>query len=270
MMNKSRLLYFTLLTGLATAGSLAKDALDIRTGADSATVGEGSERPRVVIWEKVEYMVVEREVAPRRVVLERIPGPTAPVERAAATGHMPRPTAAPRRRQDDGQIQALSGQIQELSVSFSLASSASQSISQSAQQVQQSADQASRENSQALSRTQSSASSAVAQASQQANDRVAQASSSMSSQISRNLVSVQSSASSALSVAEASASSSMASAVNVAMSQIQAARAEATAVRVSLTMRDKTYVIVTNVYFRRATQMTLRNRYKPMPFRRRT
>lgn len=233
-MNKSRLLYFALLTGLVAAGSLANDALDRQEGVDSTKTQERSERARAVIRENVEYVIVKREALPQRVVLERIPDLTTPVEGAAALVHIPAPTAAPRKRQDAGQIQALSGQIQQLSVSFSSASSASQSISQSAQQVQQSADQASRDNSQALSRTQSSASSAVAQASQQANDRVAQASSSMSSQISRNLASVQSSANSAVNVAQASASLNMASAVNVAMSQIQAARAEATAVRVSL------------------------------------
>ncbi|KAH8194023.1 hypothetical protein TruAng_011815 [Truncatella angustata] len=190
-----------------------------------------NEMTPAVIWERVEYVIVEAEVVPRRVILERLPEPTTSAKGAAAVLILPRPTAAPEKRQNDGQIQALSGQIAQLSISFSSASSASQSISQSAQQVQQSADQASRENSQALSRTQSSASSAASQASQQANDRIAQASSSMSSQISRNLASVQSSASSAISVAQASASSSMASAVNAAMSQVQAVRAEATAVK---------------------------------------
>ncbi|KAF7537911.1 hypothetical protein G7054_g3305 [Neopestalotiopsis clavispora] len=231
MMKKSRLFYYSLLTGLATTGSLAHDIIDNRSNSDFHGAGDGLRAARTVIWEKIEYVVVEREAAPRRNILERIPEPTPALEGAAVVLRSPEPTAAPQKRQDSGQIQALSGQIQQLSISFSSASSASQSISQSAQQAQQSADQASRENSQALSRTQSSASSAVSQASQQANDRVNQASSSMSSQISRNLASVQSSASSAISVAQASASASMASAVNVAMSQLQAARAEATAVR---------------------------------------
>jgi hypothetical protein len=231
-MNKSWLLYYTLLTGLATAGSLRHDESSTESSIGSSNGGVGLKKAETVIWERVRYVTVERQLTPKRVILERIPEPTAAAEGAAVVLGISRPTAAPQRRQDAGQIQALSGQIQQLSISFSSASSASQSISQSAQQVQQSADQASRDNSQALSRTQSSAASAVALASQQANDKIAQASSLMSSQISRNLASVQSSASSVISIAQASASSSMASAINVAMSQIQAARAEATAVRV--------------------------------------
>ncbi|KAI1855161.1 hypothetical protein JX266_000026 [Neoarthrinium moseri] len=235
-MTKSRLLYHALLIGLAATGSLAKAALhdDVNTPGSRAEE-KVTEAARAVIWERVEYVVVEREVTPRRVILERIPVSTAPAEGAAPALRIPEPTAAPRKRQNDGQIQALSGEIQRLSISFSSVSSASQSISQSAQQVQQSADQAAREASQAISRTQSSATSAVAQASQQANDRIAQASSSfsssMNSQISVNLASVQASASRAVSAAQAEASSSMASAVNVAMSQIQQAKAEATAVK---------------------------------------
>ncbi|KAK9782916.1 hypothetical protein AB5N19_09503 [Seiridium cardinale] len=228
-MKKSRLLHYTLLTGLAAAGSLLED-----TSMNVVSPLSGEERiekTRAIIWERVEYVVVERQVTPRRVILETIPELTGPAQRSAVILNIPEPTAAPQKRQDNGQIQALSGQIQQLSISFSSASSASQSISQSAQQVQQSADQASRENSQAISRTQSSALSAVSQASQQANNQIAQVSSSMSSQISRNLASVQSSASSAISVAQVSASSSMSSVINVAMSQLQAAKAEATAVR---------------------------------------
>ncbi|KAK6084928.1 hypothetical protein SCUP234_03111 [Seiridium cupressi] len=231
MMKKSRLLHFTLLTGLATAGSLLEDTSIERDVVSPLSGEERIEKTRAIIWERVEYVVVERQVTPRRVILETIPELTGLAQRAAVILNIPEPTAAPQKRQDNGQIQALSGQIQQLSISFSSASSASQSISQSAQQVQQSADQASRENSQAISRTQSSALSAVSQASQQANDQIARASSSMSGQISRNLASVQSSASSAISVAQVSASSSMSSAINVAMSQLQAAKAEATAVR---------------------------------------
>ncbi|KAK9417897.1 hypothetical protein SUNI508_08545 [Seiridium unicorne] len=230
-MKKSRLLHYTLLTGLATAGSLLEDTSIERNVVSPLSGEERIEKTRAIIWERVEYVVVERQVTPRRVILETIPELTGLAQRAAVILNIPEPTAAPQKRQDNGQIQALSGQIQQLSISFSSASSASQSISQSAQQVQQSADQASRENSQAISRTQSSALSAVSQASQQANAQIAQASSSMSSQISRNLASVQSSASSAISVAQVSASSSMSSAINVAMSQLQAAKAEATAVR---------------------------------------
>ncbi|KAK6070556.1 hypothetical protein SCUP515_08381 [Seiridium cupressi] len=231
MMKKSRLLHYTLLTGLATAGSLLEDTSIERDVVSPLSGEERIEKTRAIIWERVEYVVVERQVTPRRVILETIPELTGLAQRAAVILNIPEPTAAPQKRQDNGQIQALSGQIQQLSISFSSASSASQSISQSAQQVQQSADQASRENSQAISRTQSSALSAVSQASQQANDQIARASSSMSGQISRNLASVQSSASSAISVAQVSASSSMSSAINVAMSQLQAAKAEATAVR---------------------------------------
>ncbi|KAI0124897.1 hypothetical protein BJ170DRAFT_726577 [Xylariales sp. AK1849] len=228
----SRLLYYALLIRLAATStrSFAEDEFDIHGGLVGDT--QTSQKARTVIRERVEYVVVEKEVIPRRAIPERTPEPTSTAtEGAKLVVRIPVPTAAPRRRQDDGQVQALSGQIQRLSTSFSSVSSASQAISQSLQQVQQSADQAAQDASRVISQTLSSASSAVQQASQQANSRIAQASSSMSSQISQNLASVQSSASSAVSVAQAQASSSMASALDVAASQVQAARADATAVR---------------------------------------
>jgi hypothetical protein len=227
-MIRSWLLYYTLLVGLAATGSLAKDELDQRDD-HGPWVGEGSlEDSQMVIWERVKYVTVEMEAPPKRVILERIPEPTAASAQAQGIAQMLSPTAAPvhqKKRQDQGQINALSGQIQRLSISFSSISSASQSISQSAQQAIQSANQATNDASQAISRTQSSASSAVASA-------FAQASSQVSSQVSANLASVQASANSVISLAQASASASMSSAINSAMSQIQAARAEVTAVRV--------------------------------------
>ena len=238
-MLKSRLLYCNLLIGLATIKAWASDG---HNGAEewSGNPAQAPETIEAVIWERVQYIVVEREAIPKRVILETLPNPTALPARDARRLKMPMPTPAPQKRQDQGQINALSDEIRRLSGSITQVSQSASSISQSAQSARQSADQAVREANQnadqanqALSRTQSSASSAVSRASQQADDRIAQASSSFSSQVSANLASVRSSASSDISVASASASASAASAMNIAASQIQQARADASGVRVS-------------------------------------
>ncbi|KAK8025132.1 hypothetical protein PG990_002955 [Apiospora arundinis] len=242
-MLKSRLLFCNLLIGLATIqAAWARDGHNRPAELFDNHTQTAPEKIEAVIWERVQYIIVERESAPKRIILETLPSPTALPARDVRCLQMPKPTPAPQKRQDQGQINALSGEIQRLSGSISQVSQTASSISQSAQSVKQSADQAVRsanqnadQANQALSRTQSSASSAISQASQQANDRIAQASSSMSSsfssQVSVNLASVQSSASSDISVASASASRSAASAMNIAASQIQQARADASGIR---------------------------------------
>ncbi|KAK8086343.1 hypothetical protein PG994_001317 [Apiospora phragmitis] len=238
-MLKSRLLYCNLLIGLATIQAWARGGHN-ETAGFSDNHAQAPETIEAVIWERVQYIVVEREAVPKRVILETLPNPTVLPARDVRSLQMPKPTPAPQKRQDQGQINALSGEIQRLSQSIQFVSQTASSISQASQSLRQSADQAIRsanqnadQASQALSRTQSSASSAVSQASRQADDRIAQASSSFSSQISANLASVRSSASSDISVASASARASAASAMNIAASQIQQARADASGVRVS-------------------------------------
>ncbi|KAK8134676.1 hypothetical protein PG984_006688 [Apiospora sp. TS-2023a] len=236
-MLKSRLLYCNLLIGLAAIQAWANDGHN-GTAEWSGNPAHAPETIEAVIWERVQYIVVEREAVPKRVILETLPNPTALPARDARRLQMPKPTPAPQKRQDQGQLNALSDENRRLSVSITQLSQSVSSVTQSAQSAKQSADQAVRsanqnadQANQALSRTQSSASSAISQASQQANDRIAQASSSFSSQISANLASVQSSASSEISVQSRSASASAASAMNVAASQIQQARADASGVR---------------------------------------
>lgn len=238
-MLKSRLLYCNLLIGLAAIQAWASEGHN-GTAEWSGNPAQAPDTIEAVIWERVQYVVVEREAVPKRVILETLPNPTALPARDARRLQMPKPTPAPQKRQDQGQINALSDEIRRLSASITQVSQSASSASQSAQSIKQSADQAVRsanqdadQANQALSRTQSSASSAISQASQQANDRIAQASSSFSSQVSANLASVQSSASSDISVASRSASASAASAMNVAASQIQQARADASGIRVS-------------------------------------
>ncbi|KAK8078160.1 hypothetical protein PG996_004330 [Apiospora saccharicola] len=238
-MLKSRLLYCNLLIGLAAIQAWASDGHN-GTAEWSGNPAQAPETIEAVIWERVQYIVVERETVPKRVILETLPNPTALPARDARHLQMPKPTPAPQKRQDQGQLNALSDENRRLSMSITQISQSISSVTQSAQSAKQSADQAVRsanqnaeQANQALSRTQSSASSAISQASQQANDRIAQASSSFSSQISANLASVQSSASSEISVQSRSASASAASAMNIAASQIQQARADASGVRVS-------------------------------------
>ncbi|GAW13192.1 hypothetical protein ANO14919_025720 [Xylariales sp. No.14919] len=154
-----------------------------------------------------------------------------PIKREALVLRTPRPTATPslQKRQDDGQIQALSAQLQSLSQSAtqaisSVSSSASSALSQmsqsaqSADQAAQSANQAADQASRELSQTQSSASSAVSAANARASDQLSQSLASMSSRISVNLASAQSSASNAISSARVAAS-------QFAASQIQAVQA---------------------------------------------
>ncbi|KAK7978285.1 hypothetical protein PG988_005775 [Apiospora saccharicola] len=236
-MLKSRLLYCNLLIGLAAIQAWASDGHN-GTAEWSGNPAQAPETIEAVIWERVQYIVVERETVPKRVILETLPNPTALPARDARHLQMPKPTPAPQKRQDQGQLNALSDENRRLSMSITQISQSISSVTQSAQSAKQSADQAVRsanqnaeQANQALSRTQSSASSAISQASQQANDRIAQASSSFSSQISANLASVQSSASSEISVQSRSASASAASAMNIAASQIQQARADASGVR---------------------------------------
>ncbi|KAL8397001.1 hypothetical protein RB594_003918 [Gaeumannomyces avenae] len=173
-------------------------------------------------------------------------------EDAAATAPDPLITPGPRyppclagghalgRRQNDGQIQALSGEIQRLSQSFDSATQASRSVSQASQQLSQSVQQLS----QSTARLQADAQQAQESArraednARQAGEAANRASQSASSAI----ASVSSSASSALSSALASASSSADAAMaqasrNVARiqdqaaSQVQAAQADATLAR---------------------------------------
>ncbi|KAJ8132878.1 hypothetical protein O1611_g744 [Lasiodiplodia mahajangana] len=181
--------------------------------------------------------------------LDKVTDPTSvPMEREAPVLRIPRTTIAPtiQKRQDDGQIQALSAQLQSAteaisSVSLSASSAlsqmsqsaqsarqsadqASQSLRQSADQAVQSANQAADQANRQLSQTQSSASSAVSAANSRASDQLSQSLASMSSRISANLASAQSSASDAVSSARAAAS-------QFAASQIQAFQADASGVR---------------------------------------
>ncbi|KAI0101868.1 hypothetical protein GGR51DRAFT_305695 [Nemania sp. FL0031] len=197
----------------------------------------------------IQEVIIHRVVIPEAIgnrgradgPLDEVTDPTSiPMEREAPVLRMPRPTAAPslRKRQDDGQIQALSAQLQSateaissVSLSASLALSqmsqsaqsvrqsadqASQSFRQSADQAVQSANQAADQANRQLSQTQSSASSAVSAANSRASDQLSQSLASMSSRI----ASAQSSANDAISSARAAAS-------QFAASQIQAFQADA-------------------------------------------
>ncbi|KAI1269903.1 hypothetical protein F5Y18DRAFT_112988 [Xylariaceae sp. FL1019] len=160
-----------------------------------------------------------------------------PREQAAAAMNTPQPTmlSSPEKRQDDGQVQALSSQLQALSQSATQAissvsssassvisqmSQSSQSIQQSANQAIQQATQSAQQANQQLTQTQSSASSAVSAANSRASSQIAQSLSSMSSRISSNQASAASSASNAISSAQSVAS-------QFAASQIASVRAAA-------------------------------------------
>ncbi|KAI3327978.1 hypothetical protein HD806DRAFT_344540 [Xylariaceae sp. AK1471] len=237
-MQKSWLLRYPLLIVVATREALAysheaKASIEI---ASSAIIQNSPRK------ELASHEVVIPEATEKKTELERVSdgltGPTSvPVERESLVWRLPRPTATSSlpKRQDDGQVQALSAQLQSLSQSAtqaissvsSSASSAMGQISQSAQSVRQSADQAVQSANQAadqanrqLSQTQSSASSAVSAANSRANDQISQSLASMSSRISVNLASAQSSASNAISSAQSVAS-------QFAASQIQAAKVAA-------------------------------------------
>ncbi|KAI1753878.1 hypothetical protein F4782DRAFT_73949 [Xylaria castorea] len=242
-MQQSWLLRYSLLIVAATRGALTYDhdpesSIEV---ASSVLV----QNPRVrdfVSHEVVVSKVIEQKTGFER-LLNRMTDPTSvPVEREAAALRMPRPTAIPsiQKRQDNGQIQALSAQLQSLSQSAtgaisSVSSSASsilsqmsqsaQSVRQSADQARQSADQAVQSANQAadqanrqLSQTESSASSAMSAADARASSQISQSLASMSSRISTSLASAQSSASNAVSSARLAAS-------QFAASQIQAAAA---------------------------------------------
>ncbi|KAI8965033.1 hypothetical protein F5Y11DRAFT_49564 [Daldinia sp. FL1419] len=243
-MLRSGLLRCSLLFALGTIGIWANEDI----GKDNKLMlHEVAQVPRGE-YSHFSHGVVEEGSEDRRFIIEGVPGSTrrSPKEQAAPALTTPQPTPPPQKRQDDGQIQALSQQLRSLSESAtraissvsSSASSAMSLISQSAQSVRQSADQAVRSANQnaddanrQLSQTQSSATSAVSAASARASEDISRSLSSMSSRISSNLASVQSSASSVVSAAQQEASSSAANAVNIAASRIQEARADASGIR---------------------------------------
>lgn len=192
--------------------------------------------------------------------------PSAPQEDESIRGRNPAPspahvirdclaqiTPAPslQKRQDQGQINALSGEIQRLSESFRSVSQASQQVSQSSQQLSQSlqqanqrliqteasiaslraqkdiAEQASRSATQAAndaSRRADEASASASRAISAAFSEASRSASEMMAQVTRDMAA---SASSAI----AAASQSVVFVANSAASRIQQAQAEATAVR---------------------------------------
>ncbi|KAI2471773.1 hypothetical protein F4781DRAFT_385804 [Annulohypoxylon bovei var. microspora] len=247
-MQKSGLLRYFLLIALGTIGVWANEDIGGDAESSSQRVARVPRGEEPFLWNNFEHVVVEKDNTVGRLIVERIPDSTrrSPKEQAAPALTTPQPTAQPQKRQDDGQVQALSQQLQSLSQSAtqalssvsSSASSAMSLVSQSAQSVRQSADQAVRSANQnaddanrQLSQTISSASSALSAASARASNDLAQSQSSMSSRISSNLASAQSSANSVVSAARAEASSSASNAVNIAASQIQEARADASGIR---------------------------------------
>lgn len=249
---------YCLIIALGTIGIRAKVNEDVEENLELAPQGvaevsrrggQGGGEP--LLWNNYENAAVKKDDIVERLVIERTPGSTrrSPREQAAPALNTPQPTAPPQKRQDDGQVQALSQQLQSLSQSAtqalssvsSSASSAISLVSQSAQSARQSADQAVRSANQnaddanrQLSQTQSSASSALSAASSRASDDLQRSMSSMSSRMASVAQSVQSSASSAISAAQAAASSRAASVMNLAASQIQEARADASGIRVCL------------------------------------
>ncbi|KAI1802574.1 hypothetical protein F4811DRAFT_528604 [Daldinia bambusicola] len=248
MMLQSGLLRCSPLIALGTIGIWANE----RVGGNVELIShQAAQTPReeyALLKSNFDHAVVEEDNEIKRLIIEGVPEFTrkSPKEQAAPALTTPQPTPPPQKRQDDGQIQALSQQLRSLSESAtraissvsSSASSAMSLVSQSAQSVRQSADQAVRsanqnadEANRQLSQTQSSATSAVSAASARASDDISRSLSSMSSRISSNLASVQSSASSMISAAQAEASSSAARAVNIAASRIQEARADASGIR---------------------------------------
>lgn len=175
-----------------------------------------------------------------------------PAARAPQTPQItPPPSLALYKRQNDAQIQQLSGQIQSISQSFRSVSQASQQVSQSSQQLSNSLQQVQQQLSQtaqSLASARASADSArqsadqANQAAQQASRDADQARQSADQAVS----SAQSSASAAAEAASSSAARSAASSVASAMaamstsaqlvmssaaSLVQAAKADATAVR---------------------------------------
>ncbi|OTB13489.1 hypothetical protein K445DRAFT_24661 [Daldinia sp. EC12] len=243
-MLQSGLFRCSLLIALGTIGIWANEYVGENVRLESYRVAQVPREAYPFLRNSFDHTVVEGDNEIKRFIIEEIPESTqrSPKEQAAPALITPQPTPPPRKRQDDGQIQALSQQLRSLSESAtraissvsSSASSAMSLVSQSAQSVRQSADQAVRSANQnadqanrQLSQTQSSATSAISAASARASEDMSRSLSSMSSRISSNLASVQSSASSVISAARAEASSSASNAINIAASQIQEARANA-------------------------------------------
>ncbi|KAI0518232.1 hypothetical protein F5B22DRAFT_77548 [Xylaria bambusicola] len=240
-MQLSWLLGYSILMVAATREALTySQGEELRSVVASTTVGQDSMSRKVVLHEAVTPGVIEEQIGAERLSAGVAGRKSEPAAGKSLALRLPRPTATPllRKRQDDGQIQALSSQLQSLSQSAtqaisSVSSSASSMlslISQSAQSVRQSADQATQSANQAadqanreLSQTRSSASSAVSSANARASDQISQSLASMSSRISANQASAESSASVAISSARVAAS-------QFAASQIQAAQEGATGV----------------------------------------
>ncbi|KAK1754633.1 hypothetical protein QBC47DRAFT_403048 [Echria macrotheca] len=155
------------------------------------------------------------------------------------------------RRQDQGQIQALSNQLEILSQQSRSVSQASQQVSQSSQQLSQSLQQATQRLSQSdqqlatvrasldaatqasrsLSQQAADASRQVDQARQSADNAIQQAISSVSRSVSDSMMQSMASVSRSFASALAQASQSAASVAGSAASVVQKAQAEATAVR---------------------------------------
>ncbi|KAI0096568.1 hypothetical protein F4814DRAFT_435143 [Daldinia grandis] len=248
MMLQGGLLRCSLLIALGTIGIWANEDVGKDVGLVAHKGVQVPQGGHLFRKDSFNHVVLEKDNEDEKPIIEGVPDSTrrSPKEQPAPALITPQPTPPPQKRQDDGQIQALSQQLRSLSESAtraissvsSSASSAMSLVSQSAQSVRQSADQAIRSANQnaddanrQLSQTQSSATSAVSAASARASDDISRSLSSMSSRISSNLASVQSSASSVVSAAMVEASSSAANAVNIAASQIQEARADASGIR---------------------------------------
>ncbi|KAI1293291.1 hypothetical protein F5Y03DRAFT_330780 [Xylaria venustula] len=231
-MQLSWLLRYTLLLVVAIGGA-SVNGHEASTGIEVAStilVQNSPEKEGLALREAVITRVARQQFGTERLLIRGTDPTKDSVERGPAAVRISCPTAAPpgRKRQDDGQIQALSAQLQSVSQSAtqaisSVSSSASSVLSQisqsaqSVQQVAQSASQAADQASRQLSQTISSASSAVSAANARATDQMSQSLASMSSRISANQASAQSSASDAISSARVAAS-------QFAASQIEAAR----------------------------------------------
>ena len=214
---------------------------------DDTVAAAAEDQLAAPIWKRVEVVAgVETGdlgVREPEVVLEAVPEPdnapytaqdNGPRERAAPTMAMPRPTAAPsgcalQRRQDDGQLEALTSQLQSLSESAtqalssvsSSASSALSSMAQVTQSVRQSADQAVQ-----------SANQAADEANRRADESgrdIDRSLSSMSSRMSSERQSLESAVTRSVSEAWAQASASAAERMGEAASVIESLRAEASA-----------------------------------------
>ncbi|OIW27166.1 hypothetical protein CONLIGDRAFT_645463 [Coniochaeta ligniaria NRRL 30616] len=261
----SRLVLFSLLypscawattNNEVTTGDLSRRQILPRNGL----IGQNGPTPRAEdLWRKVETEVLQIVEEQIKVIVAREPhhqhrrgSPPSPAARAPQTPQItPPPSLALFARQNDAQIQQLSGQIQSISQSFRSVSQASQQVSQSSQQLSNSLQQAQQQLSQtaqSLASARASADSArqsadaANQAAQQASRDADQARQSADQAV----TSAQSSASAAAEAASRSAASSAANSVasvmaamstsaqqvmSSAASLVQAAKADATAVR---------------------------------------